>query len=75
MRFKTLIDNKTDEFIVIISFGEFKKAELGTSATPVLFPMTATKKGIENYYGNDFSLDGIDLIEVELKNHYQLRNI
>lgn len=67
MRFKTLINRETEEFIVIVHLGEDVKPELGICSTPTLLPMTATKAGFDYLYKGELNLDGIDLIEVELK--------
>lgn len=67
MRFKTFIKRETNEFIVVMSFGKKSAAQTFTSSVPTLLPMTATKEGVVEYYHNDTFLEGIDLIEVEVK--------
>ena len=67
MRFKTFIKKETNEFIVVMSFGEKNATQTFTSSVPTLLPMSATKEGIAEYYHNDAFLEGIDLIEVEVE--------
>lgn len=67
MEFKTLVDKNTKDFIVIITLNIGETYELGTCSTPKLFPITATKDGIERFYHGSIDLSECELIIVNLE--------
>ena len=63
MIYKTLIDEKTSEFIVIVT--DLKEPIFGTCSVPTLFPMTASLESLIKYYPK-LDFEGIDMVRVEL---------